>query len=836
MEDEYSLQNIADILGITRRAVQKRAQKESWNCEKRPNPKGGGSQKLCRRDRLPRDVREAIGRHVLEETLARRGVDVPIPASVARAIAEQNAPCADGNGASAGEIDRPVNGNGSTVKPKAESVREKPYCVRLAGKSVSAIATPVKGDGRSGPEFTNGSPAVTAPQAISPALCKPAAIIPERAAADGLAKYRLVSEWRKVMAAQPWGKKDEATRAFLLAYNSGRLLPAVYETIGELTDKTIYRLDRKLREAGDDYRAISDGRGGWRLHGTTRWRPRELAREAQEEFLRCYLRPERPTVTLAIRAARMLLQKRSIAEDASDATWRRWLHDFEKRHQHVIILAREGEKAYRDKVGPYISRDDSLLKVGQVLVADGHKLNFHILHPISGKPVRMILICFFDWASRYPVGWQIMPTESTTAISAALRSAILTLGKYPSAVYLDNGKSFKSRFFTETTPDFEELTGIYGRLGIATCFAQPYNARAKVVERFFGTLSIQCEPIIPSYCGSSIAQKPAHMLRNEKLHRAWHQARTQGWVPDIREASYLLDIYFRWYGSQPHEGLGGRLPLDVLKEGLGPGVDPESLTREFLWTKKCTVRRCRVRVHGIDYESDCLHGIAGNVIVRYDTSDMRRVYCYLPEANGGGYLGEAEPVEALHPLARLFGDELNVDQVEGAIKRQRKLLKQTKEGLIGLGVAPTDAEGGLRALPWNQRAAVIPGGKSEAESSRASSSEESHAPSSAPGAASPAEDEAERARLQLVYSRLETEAAKAAEPPGWAIPKPENFALPWVRYDWCFRIRYEHGQELDEVDAAFMAWFELEPDFEIHRQRYQDLCELFALQKGESMQ
>jgi putative transposase len=653
---------------------------------------------------------------------------------------------------------------------------------------------------------------------LGPAACQP--IIPDRAAADGLAKYRLVAEWRKMIAAQPWGKKDEATQAFLAAYNTGRLLPSVYETLGQVGDKTLYRMDKRLRESEDDYRALSDGRGGWRLHGTTKWRTRELCREAQEEFLRCYLDPKRPSVSLSIRAARLLLEKRGVAEDSSDATWRRWLQDYEQRNQHVVVLAREGEKAYDDNVGPYITRDDSVLEVGQVLVADGHDLNFQILHPSTGKPVRMALITFFDWASRMPVGIQIMPTESTIAIQAALRAAIVSLGKIPRSVYLDNGKAFKARVFTKNDVDLQDLTGIYARLGIATQFAQPYNARAKILERWHLTLNEQCERIIPTYTGASIGDKPAWMSRNEKLHRAWHQARTQGWVPNIREAAYMIQRYIDWYGQQPHGGLGGRRPIDVLDAGRGPGVDVDALNREFLWREEVTPRRCRVKLYGIDYESDCLHGWAGKAIAHYDTADLSRIYLYSPD---GAYLGDAQPVQALHPLAKLFGDEVSVDQVKTEIARQRRLEKQTAEGLRALGAAPETIDG-LKSLPWNQKAAVLPGGKSNSEANSDDSSDTS--------TSSAADDDAERARLQLVYSRLESEAVKV-DPPGWAIPKPENFALPWVRYDWCFRVRYEHDQVLDEVDAAFMGWFELEPDFEIHRQRYADLRELFALQSGK---
>jgi putative transposase len=532
-------------------------------------------------------------------------------------------------------------------------------------------------------------------------------ILPERAKQVGLAKHELVMAWREAVKYGPWGGRAEASEAFLAAYNSGGLLPGVFKIVGQVTTPTLYRLNQKLVDSGGDFHAISDGRGGWRKHGTNLGRPRKLSRDAEESLLRCYLQPNRPTVDLAIRAARMILKKNGILEECCNATMRRFLDSYAKRNQHIVVMARDGFKAYQDKVGPYVSRDASILEVGQVLVADGHTLNFTVLHPRTGKPVRMKLILFFDWASRYPVGWQIMPTENTVAIQAALRMAIQNLGKYPQILYIDNGKAFKAKVFTDTDPDFEELQGLFARLGMAVMFAMPYRGRSKVVERFFSTVNMQCEEIMPAYCGRSIDKKPAWMHRNEQFHKAWHEARTGGWVPNVREAAHFLEVYFRWYAEQPHAGLGGRTPGEIFSKGVGPGVDVSELNYHFLWRERRTPRNCRITLFGIDYEADCLHGMGEDVMAAYDTANLNTVYCY---TLNGEYLGDACPVEALHPVARILGDEVSVDQVKDAMRRQRHLYNQTKQGLIELGARDEDVQG-LKALPWNQRLEVLPGGK-----------------------------------------------------------------------------------------------------------------------------
>ena len=78
-----------------------------------------------------------------------------------------------------------------------------------------------------------------------------------------------------------------------------------------------------------------------------------------------------------------------------------------------------------------------------------------------------------------------MMTESTQCIASALRNAILNLGMIPKVVYQDNGRAFKSKFFQNIDFEEEQFNGVYANLNIHSIFAKPYNARAKVIERFF---------------------------------------------------------------------------------------------------------------------------------------------------------------------------------------------------------------------------------------------------------------------------------------------------------------------------------------------------------------
>lgn len=80
----------------------------------------------------------------------------------------------------------------------------------------------------------------------------------------------------------------------------------------------------------------------------------------------------------------------------------------------------------------------------------------------------------------------IMLEENTQCIASALRNAIINLDMIPKVVYQDNGRAFRAKYFTDDK-GFTELgfQGLYSKLGIETVFSRPYNARAKVIERFF---------------------------------------------------------------------------------------------------------------------------------------------------------------------------------------------------------------------------------------------------------------------------------------------------------------------------------------------------------------
>ena len=240
-----------------------------------------------------------------------------------------------------------------------------------------------------------------------------------------------------------------------------------------------------------------------------------LTDEEIKIFMSLLLHPNRLSIGKATALTKYKLKEQGQSFIPADITFRRYAKWFKDNNYDKWIITRDGEKALSDKVEPYIKRDASLLEVGDILVADGHKLAFQIINPFTGKPCRATLVGFLDWKSTALLGYAIILEENTQCIPSALRNAIINLDMIPKVVYQDNGRAFRAKYFTDDK-GFTELgfQGLYSKLGIETVFAKPYNARAKVIERFFKEFQEGFEKLLPSYIGSSINNNPYYGVKN----------------------------------------------------------------------------------------------------------------------------------------------------------------------------------------------------------------------------------------------------------------------------------------------------------------------------------
>lgn len=701
---EYTVQEIANICGCTRQAVQKRAKKEGWPFGKR---KGRGGGKVYRLADLPKDIQAAIQAHEAKEVL-----------------------------------------------------------------QVSPTPTPISTSAIEG--------------------------IDEKRRRKATAKADLVALYTSYIYKAPRKQKTKARENFILAYKGGAW-PEIYKVLGpRVSWKSIERWKVEI-ERTRDYLRLADKRGLYKKGAT------KLTEEQTKIILRCALNPNGPKVSQIYRMARAVLEARGIEADFSEATVRRFLEKFKSMNYHVWVWMREGSKAWNDKCAYYIERDFSLLQVGDILVADGHKLNFETINPFTGKPCRMTLVLWFDMASSFPLGWEIWPTENIATIASSLRRAIIRLGKLPRLVYLDNGKAFRAKIFNNVQ-DLSQagFAGIFKKLGIQAIYAWPYHGQSKTVERFFGTFQ-EAEAWIPSYVGTAIDSKPPRLNRGEKLHRKIYEK--AGFRPlTLEETHKVIAAWFDVYVKRPQRGhLEGKTPLEVFEQGRGPGVDPAQLRELMMAEEVKKINRNGISLLGQKYYHPMLYGRRHKVYIRYDLQDRSSILVYDENWN---FLCEAPKTEKVHPAAYYLGDESDQEKLTSLIEFKRQQEK------LASSVAREFLES--EVLPEHRK--IMSDMGMDASNSRPALP--------APKPQKPqALSEAEKAELSKFTQKL---LEKKAQKPAYERPE---FYDEFERYEFLFQLVYRDGIELLPEDADWMSRFEQSETYQRIKKRYEQLKRVYATLK-----
>lgn len=466
--------------------------------------------------------------------------------------------------------------------------------------------------------------------------------------------------------------KLEAWQQITTDYNSGRLLPELYQIRGKRTERSLRKwVDAYLENSRDMFALIHKSKN--------QIRGRKVSYLEQHFLLKLLLSPQKIKIGTAIATLKSHERLGSLESPSSEPTLRRWCKEYRTNNMAIWTQARLGSKAVAEEIVKTIKRDNDLLKVGQVWVADGHNLAFDILNPKTGKAQRMTMIMVMDWASRYPVGASIAYTEDSQHIQLAFRNGFLNWGGVPKFVYLDNGKAFRSKLFNERWVDHDlanELSGIFPRLGIGVVFAESYNAKAKIIERFFKTFQERFERFISSFRGASVADKPATLMRNEK----WAQKMYAAQPPTLEEAMQMIGFFIRFmYGEAPHGGMNGKTPWSVFSSMEVPDeqkIEPKRLNYLMMSAVRKTLRNNGIVLNKMQYWStELIEHIGKEVLIRYDLSDARWILVYDLQDN---YLCQAEVRRAVDPFIHLdMENAISVAEVKKeykAIKRHQRLI------------------------------------------------------------------------------------------------------------------------------------------------------------------
>ena len=652
------------------------------------------------------------------------------------------------------------------------------------------------------------------------ALCPAPAPIPAlspsttTAIMDDKRRYKALARADLVCQYLTWQRRHGATKVqkgeFIIAYKAGAW-PKLLEEVGPVSWQTLERWKLEQERAGSVL-ALADRRGVTHKGKTM------LTEEHKRVILGHVLNPNGAKVSQCVREVQKKFQAAGMALP-SEPTIRRFVKHYMEECFDEWTLFREGKKAWNDKCAISLLRDWSLVGVGDVIIGDGHTLNFETLNPATGKPTRMTIVLFYDGASNCPLGWEIMPTENTDSISAAFRRSCIMLGKFPRVVYLDNGRAFRAKYF-KGCPDFEQagFLGLYRDLGCSVIHAWPYHGQSKPIERFFGTFH-DMEVWMPSYTGNDIAHKPARMKRGEDLHRQLY-TKMGGRPLTMEETLVQVARWFAEYATRPQyrTHLHGRTPGDVFMEGRGEGLSPQDMQKLTLFMMQKEVRTITkdgIKVNGRLYWHEKLYSRRHPVLVRYDEHfNPYSVYVYTLD---GEPLCEAKDREhyriasGLHPVARILGTAEQQEELRANLELRKGLERSSTALMRGLlqGSILPETQARMAALE-TETAEAVPDTPKKPKVIRL------NAPSVSPEEEAALEQAKEKARAEM-------ESAPAYTPSDLMRWKDSQ-----ERYDYLFTVRFEQGQELVPADIAWMEAWEETPEFErYHRSRYAALREMY---------
>ena len=652
------------------------------------------------------------------------------------------------------------------------------------------------------------------------ALCPAPAPIPAlspsttTAIMDDKRRYKALARADLVCQYLTWQRRHGATKVqkgeFIIAYKAGAW-PKLLEEVGPVSWQTLERWKLEQERAGSVL-ALADRRGVTHKGKTM------LTEEHKRVILGHVLNPNGAKVSQCVREVQKKFQAAGMALP-SEPTIRRFVKHYMEECFDEWTLFREGKKAWNDKCAISLLRDWSLVGVGDVIIGDGHTLNFETLNPATGKSTRMTIVLFYDGASNCPLGWEVMATENTASISAAFRRSCIMLGKFPRVVYLDNGRAFRAKFF-KGCPDFEQagFLGLYRDLGCSVIHAWPYHGQSKPIERFFGTFH-DMEVWMPSYTGNDIAHKPARMKRGEDLHRQLY-TKMGGRPLTMEETLVQVARWFAEYATRPQyrTHLHGRTPGDVFMEGRGEGLSPQDMQKLTLFMMQKEVRTITkdgIKVNGRLYWHEKLYSRRHPVLVRYDEHfNPYSVYVYTLD---GEPLCEAKDREhyriasGLHPVARILGTAEQQEELRANLELRKGLERSSTALMRGLlqSIVLPETQARIAALE-TETAEILPEKPKTAKVLRLSP----------PKVTREEEAALEEAKAQ---ARAEMDAEPSYTPSDLMRWKDSQ-----ARYAYLFEVKFEQGLELVPADAAWMEAYESTPEFERYlKNRYAALREMY---------
>lgn len=171
--------------------------------------------------------------------------------------------------------------------------------------------------------------------------------------------------------------------------------------------------------------------------------------------------------------------------------YRRWQELSEAQRMH----ARLGRDETAKRLSIPASRDKATLLPLDMVSLDGRTLDFWVDWG-DGRAARPVMLALVDVASNMVLDWELGPSENAVGTVRLIKRVCECYGIFDT-LYTDNGSAFAGHLvaggmphrFRNGAPEGVQPMGICKIMGIATQFALPKNAQAKIAERTFAALS-----------------------------------------------------------------------------------------------------------------------------------------------------------------------------------------------------------------------------------------------------------------------------------------------------------------------------------------------------------
>lgn len=370
------------------------------------------------------------------------------------------------------------------------------------------------------------------------------------------------------------------------------------------TDR-LFDWQRKYKAAGRAVAALVDRRGGHNKGQSA------IPPDAWEYFNSLYMQPQQLTIQRCYEFTRQQYPN----VPAVDAFERK----VKRIPKRATILYRIGTQAYKNTL-PHVTRDYTTIDSNDIWFSDEHTLDVFTKNK-TGKPTRYYLTLWFDARSRMPLDYSISDRPGNTdTVKESLYGSILYTGCVGKALYVDNGMMYKSK--DGLNRDYPQ--SLVNRLGINVIYAQPYNAQAKTIERFFGTLASRFSRLWKTYTGPDAVRKPEYLQRPVNDPKKYLQIH----APSEEMFLEAFADYIEEYRNTSHTGQGmdGRTPHEVYKRELKVMrrvADTEALRLLFGRTAVRTVQKNGIQIMERFYSNDALASYFGQkVTVIYDPRNI----------------------------------------------------------------------------------------------------------------------------------------------------------------------------------------------------------------------